>query len=150
MAHQYTESGLNNVVLENGYEVHETKYGRGVSIHNTEGLHRVIGRWLIDLPKPLAGAELRFLRLEMDLSQARLADLLGSQEQNVQRWESARTKPIPGLADRLIRVLYSQYSGGDTDVRRMVDRLAELDQIERAKACVRETEAGWQVAAVAC
>jgi putative transcriptional regulator len=147
MAYRYTDSGLDNVILENGYEVHETKYGRGVSIHDTEGLHRVIGRWLIELPKLLTGAELRFLRLEMDLSQARLADILGSTEQNVRRWEKSRTRPIAGPADRLMRALYSQYSGGDVDVRRMVDRLAALDQIEHAQVCVRETEAGWMVAA---
>jgi putative transcriptional regulator len=149
MAYQYTESGLDNVFLVDGYELHKTKYGKGVSIHDTEGLHRVIGRWLVDLPKPLTGAELRFLRLEMDLSQNRLADLLGSKEQNVQRWERARTRAIWGPADRLMRALYNQYSGGDGDVRRMVDRLAELDQIEHAQAHVRETKSGWKVSACA-
>ena len=67
MAYHYRESGLDNIFLIDGFRVHKTKYGRGVSIDNTEGLHKAIGRWLIDLPKPLNGAELRFLRLEMDL-----------------------------------------------------------------------------------
>jgi putative transcriptional regulator len=141
--YQYTDSGLDNIVLVNGYKVHKTKYGQGVSIHDTEGLHRAISQWLIELPKPLTGAELRFLRLEMDLSQARLADILGSTEQNIRRWEKARTRPIVGPADRLMRALYNQYSGGDSDVRRMVERLAELNQVEHPKVYARETKNGW-------
>jgi hypothetical protein len=69
MAYHYKESGLDNVFLENGFKIHKTKYGKGVSIENTEELHRVLGTWLIRLPKPLIGAELRFLRLEMELTQ---------------------------------------------------------------------------------
>jgi DNA-binding transcriptional regulator YiaG len=56
---------------------------------------------LIEQPKPLNGAELRFLRLEMDLSQARLGAILGSTEQNVRRWEKIRGQPIQGPADRI-------------------------------------------------
>jgi putative transcriptional regulator len=149
MAYHYKESGLDNVFLENGFKIHKTKYGKGVSIENTEGLHRVLGRWLIELPKPLIGAELRFLRLEMELTQNRLAAIIGSTEQNVRRWEKARKRPIPGMADHHIRALYSEYSGGDGSLRRMVDRLAELDQIDRATAHLRETKRGWQVSASA-
>jgi len=149
MAYHYRESGLDNIFLIDGFRVHKTKYGRGVSIDNTEGLHKAIGRWLIDLPKPLNGAELRFLRLEMDLSQNQLAALIGSTEQNVRRWEKTRKRPVLGPADRLLRALYNQYSGGDVDVRRMVDRLAELEQITRApEARLRETKSGgWKVEA---
>jgi putative transcriptional regulator len=147
MAYRYRESGLDNVYLENGFKIHKTKYGKGVSIENTEGLHRALGRWLVELPKPLSGAELRFLRLEMDLSQSRLAAVIGSAEQNVRRWEKARKHPIPGMADRIVRALYGEYSGGDGSLRRMVDRLAELDQIDHATARLRETKLGWEVAA---
>jgi len=147
MTYHYTDSGLDNVFLEDGYTIHETKYGKGVSIVDTEGLHRALGRWLIDLPKPLIGAELRFLRIEMDLSQKHLASIIGSNEQAVRRWEKARKKPIPGTADRLVRVLYNEYSGGDGSIRRMVDRLAELDQVGSVSAHLRETKSGWKVQA---
>src|SRR5579871_5559229 len=109
MAYQYKESGLDNVFLENGYTIRHTKYGKGVSIDDTEGLHQAIGRWLIGLPKPLNGAELRFLRLEMDLSQKQFSAIIGSAEQNVRRWEKGRKRPIPGMADRLARTLYYEY-----------------------------------------
>ena len=147
MTYHYTDGGLDNVFLEDGYTIHETKYGKGVSIVDTEGLHRALGRWLIDLPKPLIGAELRFLRIEMDLSQKHLASIIGSNEQAVRRWEKARKKPIPGTADRLVRVLYNEYSGGDGSIRRMVDRLAELDQVGSVSAHLRETKSGWKVQA---
>ena len=135
MAYQYTESGLDNVFLENGYTVHKTPYGRGVSIENTEGLHKAIGRWLVSLPKPLNGAELRFLRLEIEQTQRDLAAIIGAKEQTLRLWEKHRSKAIPGPADRLLRALYSDYIGGDGHVRRMLERLAELDQVEQAKAC---------------
>jgi putative transcriptional regulator len=149
MAYHYTESGLDNVFLENGFKRHKTKEGRGISIENTSSLHLVIGRWLIQLPKPLDGAEFRFLRLEMDLSQSKFAAIIGSTEQNVRRWEKSRARPIPGPADRIVRVLYNEYIGGDGSVRRMVDRLAELDQVHGVKARIRETKAGWKVLCVA-
>ncbi len=145
--HHYTESGLDNVYLVNGYEVHQTPYGEGVSIHNMDGLHRLIGRWLVELPKPLTGAELRFLRTEMDLSQKHLGELMGSNEQAVKRWEKGRAKAIPGLADRLVRVIYATYADGDGSVRQLVERLAELDQVDVASVNLRAVDDHWQMAA---
>jgi len=149
MAYHYTDSGLDNVFLENGYTVHKTPYGEGVSIQDSEGLHRAIGQWIVRTPKTLTGAELRFLRLEMELTQRNLAAILGSEEQSVRRWEKARKKEIPGPADRLMRALYSEYIGGDGSVRRIVDRLAQLDPIEYAEIRFKETDRGWQPATAA-
>jgi putative transcriptional regulator len=143
--YHYTDSGLDNVYLLSGYTIHKTPYGRGVSIEDTAGLHRVIGRWLTELPHPLTGAELRFLRLEMDLSQARLAALMGSTEQNIRRWEKARSHPIQGPADRFMRAMYRDYIGKDGSFRRMVDRLAELDQVQHPKAKLRWARADWEL-----
>lgn len=146
MVYHYTDSGLDNVYLLNGFKIHKTKYGKGVSIENTAGLHRMIGRWLIDLPKPLNGAELRFLRLEMDLSQSRLGAIIGSTEQSVRRWEKARNLSIQGPADRILRALYNEYIGGDGSLRHMVDRLAELDHVKHPKAQLRWAKADWKLA----
>ncbi len=129
--YHYVESGLDNVFLENGYTPHKTAYGKGVSIQNTKGLHRAIGKWLIRQPSPLNGAELRFLRLEMEQTQRNLAAVLGTTEQSLRLWEKHRNKALPGPADRLLRALYADYSFGDGHVRRMLERLAELDQQDR-------------------
>src|SRR3954471_21865333 len=143
MAYHYQESGLENVYLENGYTIHQTPYGEGVSIHDTEGLHKAVGQWLVSVPKALNGAEVRFLRLEMELTQRNLAAILGSTEQTVRLWEKNRGEAIPGSADRLLRALYSEYIGGDGSVRRMVDRLAALDQDERYQIRLCATPPGW-------
>jgi DNA-binding transcriptional regulator YiaG len=142
--YQYKESGLDNVFLEDGYHIHKTPYGKGVSIQDTEGLHKAIGRWLISLPKPLNGAELRFLRLEMEATQRDLAAIIGTSEQTLRLWEKHRRKALPGSADRLLRAIYSEYAGGDGSVRRMLDRLAQLNQVERVKVQFHETSRGWK------
>lgn len=145
MAYHYTESGLDYVYLVNGYQIHETPYGKGVSIQDTDGLHKLIARLVVSTPKALTGAELRFLRVEMDLSQRNLAAIIGTEEQNVFRWEKSRKKEIPGPADRLLRGLYSEYAGGDGSIRRMCERLSDLDQIESPVLKVVDTEHGWDV-----
>jgi putative transcriptional regulator len=132
MMYHYTESGLDNIYLVNGYAVHKTAYGKGVSIENTDALHKEIGKWLISLPKPLNGAELRFLRLELEQTQRHLAEILGTTEQTLRLWEKHRKEAMPGPADRLLRALYAEYIGGNGDIRRMLERLTELDQPERA------------------
>ncbi|MFO1099741.1 MAG: hypothetical protein U1E81_16110 [Xanthobacteraceae bacterium] len=142
--YHYTESGLDNVFLANGYRIHKTPYGDGVSIQDTPGLHRAIGQWLISAPKPLNGAELRFLRLEMEQTQSCLAGIVGTTEQTLRLWEKKRGKDLPGPADRLIRAIYSEYIGGDGTVRRMLDRLAELNQIEATDVRFQETRDGWK------
>lgn len=143
MAYHYTDSGLDNVWLENGYTIHQTPYGEGISIQDTEGLHKAIGAWVIDQPKPINGAELRFLRMEMELTQRDLAGILGADEQAVRRWEKARTKSVNGPADRLLRALYSEYVTGDGSLRDMVDRLAALNVVDKAEVRFCETDRGW-------
>ena len=145
VAHHYDDSGLDNVFLENGYSIHETAYGPGVSIQDTEGLRKAIGRWLIATPKPLNGAELRFLRSEMELTQRDLAGILGTTEQTLRLWEKHRKKGINGSADLLLRALYSECMGRDGSVRSMVERLGHLDQLGATEARMRETDHGWEV-----
>ena len=61
--YHYTESGLTNVWLANGYTVRKTKYGEGVSIQDADGLHRALARVLSNKAR-LTGTEVRFLRKE--------------------------------------------------------------------------------------
>lgn len=147
MTYHYTDSGLDNVYLKNGYTLHQTPYGEGVSIEDTAELHKVIGGWLVSSPKPLNGAELRFLRVELGMTQKDLAGSLGLEEQAVRRWEKKRDGTFNPTADRLLRVLYTAYIDGDATIRGLVDRLAELDQIEYADACFQDTQDGWRLAA---
>jgi DNA-binding transcriptional regulator YiaG len=142
--YQYRESGLDNVYLENGYRTVKTPYGEGVSVTDTEGLHKAIGQGLVSIQKPLNGAELRFLRLEMETTQKDLAAMLGTSEQTLRLWEKSRDKSLPGSADRLLRALYSDYVGGKGTVRRILKRLADIHEHHNAATYFRaERGKGW-------
>lgn len=67
--YHYTECGLDYVYLLNGYTERITPYGKAVSITAVEQLHKIIGEAIISSPEPLSGAEIRFLRHELDWSQ---------------------------------------------------------------------------------
>ena len=111
--YHYTDSGLKNIYLINGFVKHETPYGPGVSIDDMDGLHKAIGKWLTTVPKPLTGAELRFLRHELDLSQKKLGLMMGKTEQAIGRWERGGAKPIDPAADRLVRIFYIEHVEGN-------------------------------------
>lgn len=142
--YHYTESGLHNIYLVNGFKHHKTAYGKGVAFDNIEGLHREIGRHLCDYRPRLTGPEFRFLRHELDLSQAALAKLLGNNEQAVALWEKGKVK-VPVWADRLMRALYREHMGENVQIRKMIETVAAL---ENSKAMAtrfeaKETAKGW-------
>lgn len=55
--YHYTDGGLRNVWLANGYEIKKTAYGEGVSFHNLDGLTRSICMTLTRKASPVTGAE---------------------------------------------------------------------------------------------
>ena len=145
--YHYTSCGLRGIWLRNGYTETKTSYGKGVAIHDIEGLHEVIGIYFVKNKPRLSGAEVRFLRKELDLSQLRLAEVLGVGESSVRGWENHRTK-ITLPADRLLRLIYLETIEGDGIVRKLVDRLSLLDTISYSMRCeMEETDVGWKKAA---
>lgn len=143
--YHYTESGLQNIWLENGYTVVKTRHGKGISINDVEGLHRVIGKALAKKPK-LTGGELRFLRKEMGMSQSALAALVGTSEQNVSLWE--RRGGVPRTADRLVRLIYLEQIGNNPKVRDLIDRLNLQDREQKVeKLTFTELAGNWKEAA---
>lgn len=126
--HHDRESGLSNVYLINGFRYVETPYGRSVIIEDLDGLHRAIGQFLPREKKSLSGREFRFLRRELDLSQARQARLFGVGAQSDARWEKGRVK-IPGAVERMIRAVYDEHIGGNRTVTEILSGLAELDDM---------------------
>lgn len=124
--YHYTDSGLSNVWLANGYRTVRSPYGKAVSIEDVAGLHRSIGRKLA-LEKPhLTGTEFRFLRKELGLSQAALAALFGNTEQAVAKWEKGAR--LPAWADRLLRQVYLEQAGGTQRLTDLLQRLAHADE----------------------
>lgn len=143
----YTSCGLRNIWLRNGFSIKQTSYGKAVAIHNVGGLHKAIGLHLVNNKKSHSGSEVRFLRKELDMSQAQLAQVLGVGETTVRGWENNRTK-ITKPADRMLRVLYREHVDGDGKVRELVERLAELNrEAMSSKLELVETNTGWKAAA---
>jgi DNA-binding transcriptional regulator YiaG len=144
--YHYRECGLRNVWLANGYEVRETPYGKGISINDIPGLHRAIGRSLICKGGKLTGTELRFLRTELGLSQAKLAEALGNEAQTVALWEKKGSQPR--MADRFVRALYREQMEGNAHIMQMLERLidSDVDQDEE-RLTMQQDHGAWKVAA---
>lgn len=146
--YHYTESGLRNIWLVDGYRVEKTKYGTGIAFDNVAGLHKIIGKWLCKSAPRLKGAEVRFLRSEMELSQAALARLLGNDAQSVALWEKGKVT-VPKWADRLLRALYREHVGENIKVRALVEKAAEMEASDSGPMRFEAQKAakGWQLKA---
>ncbi|MDQ3562719.1 MAG: helix-turn-helix domain-containing protein [Pseudomonadota bacterium] len=146
--YHYAESGLDNIWLANGYEFVDLPSGKHLKINDIEGLHREIGRILIESKKDLTGNEIRFLRKEMLLSQASLAKLFEITEQTVYRWEKNKAD-IPKPAESLIRVLYREHihDNSGTSIRSKLEKLADLeDAIDGQRMTARRSNnRKWQL-----
>ena len=144
---EYPGCGLPNIYLSNGYTEKETPYGDTVSIDNVEGLHRAIGLEIVNKEPTLSGPEFRFLRKELELSQDKLGGLLGRDSQTIALWEKEKSD-LPKMADMLLRAIYSESLNGNVQIKEMIERLNELDRVERDERRFefKETEEGWRAA----
>lgn len=110
--HHYTDGGLKNVWLQNDFELGSTPYGKGIAIHDVEGLTKAICLSLAAKTSSLSGIEFRYIRSAgMLLSQAGLGAMMGADVQSVARWE--KHGRLPKRADKMIRVLYLAHTDGD-------------------------------------
>lgn len=144
--YRYTMCGLDDIYLAGGYDEVDSDYGKGVVVHDMDDLHRVIGVYLTEKKKTLTGKEIRFLRQQMDLTQAQLADLLRVEDQTVARWEKGRVR-IPGPADLLLRTLYLGHLHRKVDVRALAEALRAMDAMPSDKLVFDQTDKGWQAKA---
>ena len=139
----YTSCGLQNIWLVNGYQERETSHGKAVAISDLDGLHQAIAHHLIRYKPALSGGEFRFLRKELDLSQGRIANYFGVTEQSVSLWE--RRGRVPKRADRIIRALNREVIDGNVQLRKMMERLSSMDQIEHQMTIeLEDTADGWR------
>src|SRR6266581_2908061 len=104
--YHYTDGGLRNVWLKNGYVEKDTPYGKAVSFHDLDGLTKAICMALSSKPGKVTGAEFRYIRSGLLLSQKSLGQLLGCTEQAVAKWE--KTGKVPKTADYVVRMIYKQ------------------------------------------
>ena len=110
--YHYTECGLDDVFLLNGFEWNVSPRGKTIAIKEIDALNRAIGEHLSRHKKELGGKEMRYLRREMLMSQATLAHLLKVSEQTIHRWETEKS------ASQGRRKLWSECSIWSTAVLR--------------------------------
>lgn len=141
----FTDGGLDNIWLANGYTEHKTPYGKGVSIHDLDGLVRAICLGLVRKSHKLNGREFRYLRQALLLSQGSVAVLFGCTEQTVSLWE--RHGRVPLWADKLLRMTYIGSVQENTTVRELIDRMNFVDRVVNHRIVLHETDTGWESSA---
>lgn len=103
-SHHYTESGLSNVYIS-GIAVELDDDGDEIiTIPAINELHHVIALGIVSHNKGISGDELRFLRTEMGLTQAELAETVHRDKQSIGRWERGDVE-LDSSAEALIRRL---------------------------------------------
>ena len=101
--YRYTECGLDNVIIEGVSFVQDDKGETVVRIPNINGLHRAIAIAIVRRGMMMSGREMRFLRAEMGMTQAELADMIHREPLTISRWERGETE-IDANAETLIRL----------------------------------------------
>ena len=141
--YHYTDGGLRNVWLANGYEIKKTPFGEGVAFHNLDGLTTSICIALTKKAGVLTGSEFRYIRSAgMLLSQPSLGKLMGIDGQSVARWE--KTGKVPKWADKLVRLLYLAQAQGNEPISAAVDRVKTVERLIKQKIVVKESRGQWK------
>lgn len=126
--YHYTECGLDNIYLVNGFEITGTDDDAEIFIHDVNGLLKSIGILLIKKPGLLSGKEIKFIRTYLDFSQKCLGDLLGYDYQSILRWEKDNGC-IPAAADRLLKAIFYDFLHPEENqkIYDLISQLASLD-----------------------
>jgi transcriptional regulator with XRE-family HTH domain len=103
--YRYTESGLDNVIIEGVSFCADDSGADTITIPNVNGLHKAIATALVQKPGGMTGPELRFLRTEMEMTQAELAKVVNREPLAISRWERGEVEQIDANAEALIRML---------------------------------------------
>jgi DNA-binding transcriptional regulator YiaG len=141
--YHFTECGLDNVYLVNGFTHEESAQGKIVRTDDLDGLLRAIAEHLVFGKRTLKGRETRFLRHHLNLSQRALAMLLAVDEQTVAGWEMGTTK-LNGAAERMIRLMCAEQLRGSGSVRAFLQDTAALDDpADAAEVNMEESGEGW-------
>lgn len=138
----YTDSGLDNVWLVNGYTEHKTAYGDGVSIDDLPGLHMAIASSLTSKPGDLTGAEFLFLRKELNMSQQALAEVFGVKEGTIRNLE--RKECVTAVYSILMKLMAKEYFLGESRIYEVIESAKNKhDTCEKIELSFAEDDRGW-------
>ena len=148
--YHYTECGLDNVIVADAdFDIIDDGGEKIIQIPAVGMLHKAIAEGLINQSGALSGAEIRFLRTEMGMTQAELAKLLHRDTQSVGRWVRDEC-PIEPTQDMTLRQIARDQldvslSYGIAELSARVTPQASQNQIKIRK--VADTNKPYQFAA---
>ena len=131
--YHYTECGLDNIYLVNGFKIKKIGSDEEIFIHDIHGLHKAISNILIFKKGLLEGNEIKFIRTMLDLSQKKLAELIGCRYQQILLWEKNKNK-VSKPADRLLRVILYTFIYKEVDNGEVFDRINEIADLDAMEA----------------
>ena len=140
-AYQYTECGLDNVIIE-GISIDTDDEGdECVEIPHIHELHRSIAEAIINHKKGMSGDELRFLRTEMGMTQAELAKLVHRERLTVSRWERGEGD-IDSTGEALVRIQAADMLGitRDESIQELSERCVPTTQTQPIVIETQENE----------
>lgn len=126
-SYHYKECGLSNIYLKNGFTITDSPRGEMVSISDIKGLHAAIGEDIASQPDELNGAEIRYLRKEMDLSQRALAEILSVKEITVRKWECGGSN-INTPTAKLLCLYYLSFLYGSAAIHDYIEKVNQRDK----------------------
>lgn len=144
----FTECGLDNVYLVNGFHFGQTGNGEEVLvIQDLAGLHAAIALAVVENPTPLDAKTFKFLRKHLDMAQRQVAELFDISEEMVSLWERARN-PVPKYADIILRTMVKEKCSGNAELVRLIERYNEMDRDEHEEQLRLQLESdSWREAA---
>ncbi|MDB4222282.1 helix-turn-helix domain-containing protein [Granulosicoccus sp.] len=145
--YHYKSCGLDGIYLKNGYCESIIHGEKGVSINALDSLHEAISAYLCDLPRKLSGKEIRFLRIELDMSQSALGSLLEKSDQAIAKWEKDEND-ISRADDVCLRRIYMESRNQESNLSELLNRFNEIDREMQQLSYFAETNEHWNLVAV--
>lgn len=131
--YRYTECGLDNVLIDGMMPCEDDDGDEVVVIPNIRGLHRAIAAGIVEHLSGMSGQELRFLRTEIGMTQAELAQVVHRDAQSIGRWERGEVN-IDSTAEALVRLLAIEelkIDVGDERIAELSKRCVPTDNIQQ-------------------
>jgi len=100
--YHYTESGLDNVVINGAAVIQDDNDDETISIPYINVLHKAIAQSIVTQKGCMSGKELRFLRTELGMTQTEMAELVHHKQLSINRWENGKVQ-INENAEAMIR-----------------------------------------------
>lgn len=90
---RYTDSGLDNAIIEGVNFLADDSGDECLMIANVNGPHKTIARGIVVRRASVSGRALRFIRTDMGMTQAQLAEMPYREPLAVSRWERGECPP---------------------------------------------------------